>query len=71
MPVPVPPVTVHVCEGDDGWVPTVTAYAAPLASAVLNLNAPLALTTSVSLPFFSVSPVPESPVTVPPIVKVA
>src|SRR5262249_61831357 len=39
--VPVPLPTVQVCP--DGWVFTVTAYAAPLASCVGNANGPVAV----------------------------
>jgi len=31
---------VHVCEGADGWVPTVTANAPPLATGVANVKTP-------------------------------
>ena len=68
--VPDPLPTRHVCPV--GWVPTVTAYAAPLASGVANVNAPFALRVSASPPLFR--SVTESPVarpeTVPPTVYV-
>ena len=55
-----------------GWVPTVTAYAAPLASGVANVKTPFALRVSESPPLFC--SVTESPVarpeTVPPTVYV-
>ncbi len=57
--------TVHCCVGIDGCVPTVTSYIAPAATAVLNANAPLALTARVSAPFLSVRPFPDRPLTVP------
>jgi hypothetical protein len=70
--VPDPFATVHVSDGLLGCVPTVTAYAPPLAKAVLNVKAvEPAATVSESLPLSTkTSPVPVRPVIVPPIVNV-
>ena len=70
--VPLPFVTVQVCVGLDGCVPTVTAYAAALARPVGNVKAPLAETGSVCAPAFNdnTRPLPDKPLTVPPTVKV-
>ena len=62
--VPVPPLTVQVCP--DGWVRTVTEYAAPLASFVGNVKEPLAVTERLSPPLSCSTTVPASPDTVPP-----
>ena len=62
--VPVPPLTAHVCP--DGWVRTVTAYAAPPASLVANVKEPLAATDRLSPPLSCSTTVPVSPDTVPP-----
>jgi hypothetical protein len=74
--VPVPPATVHVCDGLLGWVPTVTAYAPPFATAVWKVNetdVPVpGVMVSLSVPLsIKTKPVPVKPVTVPPIVYVA
>src|SRR5215469_49611 len=67
--VPVPFVTVQFCAGLLGCVDTVTLY--PPLTAVTNVKGPLPLIVRVSEPLFcSTNPVPVSPVTVPPIVKV-
>jgi hypothetical protein len=67
--VPEPFVTVQVCAGLLGCADTVTLYA-PL-TAVLNVNGPFPLIVRLSEPLsWSTNPVPVSPVTVPPIVKV-
>ena len=42
--VPLPAATVQVCVGPLGWVATVTAYPAPLATRVGKVNAPFAAT---------------------------
>ena len=62
--VPDPPETVQVCP--DGLVFTVTLYAAPLASAVANVNDPFAVTLRSSPPLSCSTTVPDSPETVPP-----
>src|SRR3984957_11616029 len=62
--VPVPPLTPHACP--DGWVRTVTAYAAPLPSFVGNVNEPLAATDRLSAPLSCSTTVPVSPDTDPP-----
>jgi hypothetical protein len=71
--VPESLVTVHVWLGSVGWVSTLTAYAAPLASCVRKVNAvALGFTGRFSLPFRrSMSPDPVRPVIDPPIVSVA
>jgi hypothetical protein len=67
--VPLPFVTAHVCAGLDGWVSTVTLYAAPLFTGVENVNAPFAVTDKLFPPLsWSTSPDPASPLTLPPIV---
>src|SRR6516164_3527050 len=67
--VPVPFVTVQFCAGLLGCVDTVTLY--PPLTAVTNVKGPFPLIVRVSEPLFcSTNPVPLSPVTVPPIVKV-
>ena len=65
--VPVPFATVHVWVGLAGWVSTVTAYAAPLATGgKAKLVAPLAI-GRLPAPFsWSTRPEPARPVTVPP-----
>src|SRR5215813_9455143 len=67
--LPVPLDTVQVCP--DGLVFTVTAYAAPVASAVANVNDPFADTLRSSPPLSCSTTVPDSPDTVPPTVNVA
>ena len=62
--VPEPFDTVQVCP--DGLDCTVTAYAAPPASWVPNVNEPFALTLSMSEPLSASTTVPDSPDTVPP-----
>src|SRR5713226_7951711 len=70
--VPLPLVTVQVCAGPVGCVSTVTAYFAPLAREVLNVNEPLAEIERLSPPLsWRTSPVPDRPEIVPPMVKVA
>src|SRR5215510_8068124 len=64
--VPVPLPTVQVCP--DGWVFTVTAYAAPLASCVGNAKEPFAVTVRASPPLSFSTTVPDRPETVPPMV---
>src|SRR5262249_6547305 len=66
--VPVPPVTVQVCPV--GCVAIVTAYAAPLASFVANVNVPSAATLTSSPPLSRSTTLPERPLTVPPIAYV-
>ena len=69
LTVPLPPVTVHVCVGEDGWVVTVTEYVLPAATGFANVTAPLALTDSGSVPLLDrIRPVPERPETVAPTV---
>src|SRR5262249_9096289 len=53
-----------------GLVFTVTLYALPLASAVANVNVPLALTVRLSPPLSCSTTVPDSPDTLPPTVYV-
>ena len=65
--VPDPFDTVHVCP--DGFVFTVTLYAAPPASAVANVKGPFAATLRLSPPLSCSTTVPDSPDTVPPTVK--
>src|SRR5580692_6406380 len=67
--VPLPFVTVQVSAGLDGCVSTVTLYGAPLLIGAVNVNLPFALMGKL-LPLLSCStrPVPESPLTLPPIV---
>ena len=67
--VPDPLDTVHVCP--DGFVPTVTLYAAPPASEVAKVNDPFAVTLRLSPPLSCSTTVPDSPETVPPTVNVA
>src|SRR5215831_2705634 len=67
--VPVPLPTVQVCP--DGWVFTVTAYAAPLASCVGNAKEPFAVTVRASPPLSFSTTVPDRPETVPPTEYVA
>src|SRR5579871_6033975 len=66
--LPAPLVTVQVWPV--GWVPTVTEYAAPVASAVVNLKAPLAESErELALLLSSVTLVPVfKPLSVPPMV---
>src|SRR5215831_19359801 len=66
--VPDPFDTVHVCPG--GFVFTVTAYAAPPASAVANVNEPFADTLRLSPPLSCSTTVPDNPETDPPTEKV-
>src|SRR4029077_12461186 len=69
--VPLPLVTTQLCDGLLGWVSTVTAYAEPTFTAVLNVKFPVAVTDKLSPPLFcSTRPVPASPVTAPPMVTV-
>src|SRR5689334_11943196 len=67
--VPDPLETVQVWLA--GLVPTVTAYAAPEASEVANVNDPFAVTLRLSPPLSCSTTVPDSPDTVPPTEKVA
>jgi hypothetical protein len=64
--VPDPFDTEHVCPA--GWVLTVTAYAAPAASFVANVNDPFAPTVRLSPPLScnTTDPDDDSPDTVPP-----
>ena len=66
--IPVPFATVHVCDGDVGWVFTVMAYALPEAIGVPNANevAPAGTARSACPAIESTSPVPARPLTVPP-----
>ena len=48
--VPEPFVTTQVCDGDVGFVRTVTAYVAPLAIGVANEKVPFAETVRLSPP---------------------
>src|SRR6202789_416612 len=68
--VPVPPETEQVCTGPLGWVSTVTAKAAPLATGVAKVNAPFAETVRLSPPLSCKTTVSAdaSPMTVPPTV---
>src|SRR5688572_8307619 len=71
--VPAPVVTVQVCAiGEIGFVRTVTLYAAPLATGVVNWNVPFAVTLVSSVPLLrSTTVLPAArPVTVPPIAYV-
>ena len=65
--VPVPWPTVQIRHGEIGLASTVISYASPNTWVVVKANVPLALIAR-SLPpwFFSVSPLPARPVTVPP-----
>jgi hypothetical protein len=57
------------CDGPVGCESAVTLYGEPESMLVLKLNVPLALTARSSAPlFWSTSPEPASPATVPPIV---
>src|SRR6476659_8826747 len=67
--VPEPLATAHVCPA--GLVIPVTAYPAPLASAVANVNGPLAETVRLSPPLSCSTTDPDDPDTVPPTVYVA
>ena len=62
--VPEPLDTVQVCP--DGFVFTVTLYAAPEASEVAKVNGPFAVTLRLSPPLSCSTTVPDSPDTVPP-----
>ncbi len=71
FPLPTVPLafaTVQVCEGEDGWVFTVTAYALPEAAALANENdvALAAIERSICPAVARTNPVPVSPLTVPP-----
>jgi hypothetical protein len=71
LTVPVPAATAHVCPGLVGSVRTVTAYAPPLATAVLNTKVPFAVTVRSSPPLScktTLEPVTR-PVTDPPTVN--
>jgi len=69
--VPLPLATVQVCVGVEGEVKTETLYGLPLATAVLNVKGPLAVIGRLSPAlFWRTRPVPVSPVTVPPTIKV-
>src|SRR5437879_11694146 len=66
-----PLVTVQLWLGLVGCVRTVTLYVEPASMGVLKVNGPLAETIRSLPPLFrSTRPVPESPLTVPPIVWV-
>src|SRR5215831_10291859 len=67
VPVPLPTVQVW----PDGWVFTVTAYAAPPASCVGKAKEPFAVTVSASPPLSFSTTVPDRPETVPPTEYVA
>lgn len=70
--VPVPPLTLHVCEGLFGCALTVTSYAAPGASLVGNVKLPSSVTVRSSPALFRrTRPLPSRPTTVPPMAKVA
>src|SRR5512137_1140121 len=66
--VPVPFATVQACDGDVGWVFTVTEYALPKATGLPNANvlAPAGTARSVCPAIARTSPVPARPLTVPP-----
>src|SRR5579885_1824901 len=67
--VPEPLCTVQVCAGLDGCVATVTEYAPLFAILSRNVKSPLAVGEILPLPLSSsTSPVPSSPVMVPPTV---
>ncbi len=69
LAVPVPFVTAHVWTGADGCVLTVTLYAPPALTAVVNEKEPLAIMLRLLPPLSCrTKPVPASPETVPPIV---
>src|SRR5579862_250763 len=70
--VPLPLLIAHTCVGLDGWVSTATAYAPPLATAVLKVKVVAPALTERLLPplFCSTSPLPVRPETVPPTVYV-
>src|ERR1700722_12929081 len=68
--VPLPSATLQTCAGFVGCVRTVTLYIVPAASAVANVNPPLAPTLKLSPPLScSTNPLPARLTTVPPIVK--
>ena len=66
--VPVPPLTVHVCDGLEGWAETATSNVAPLATGVVNVKLVAPPATVSAFPPLSVSvrPLPTRPRTVPP-----
>ena len=68
--VPVFFVGVHVWLGLIGCVSTVTEYAAPSARVLVKVNDPFAVTARSLEPLFcNTNPVPVSPVTLPPTLK--
>lgn len=70
--VPLPVVTVQFCAGEPGCVRIVTEYGLPVATGVANVKAPLAVMVRLSPPLsWRTRPVPTTPVTVPPTVKLA
>src|SRR5690606_28053228 len=64
--VPWPFVTVHAWSGLSGCCSTVTSYASPAGYAPGKANGPSAVMATRSPPFLSTSPLPTTPVTVPP-----
>ena len=64
--VPDPLLIVQVCPL--GWVRTLTAYGAAAAMAVVNVNAPLAVSVRLFAPLSCSVTEPLNPVTVPPMV---
>jgi hypothetical protein len=67
--VPLPRVTTQVCAGLEGLTSTVTAYVLVLGMGKENVKVPLALTVRLFAPSsWRTSPVPASPLTVPPMV---
>src|ERR1700687_768124 len=70
--VPLPLVTVQVCAGLVGWTLTLTPYALPIGSAVLNVKGPATGTVRLSPPLSCrVKPVPSKPTTWPPMEAVS
>src|SRR5450432_790813 len=69
---PVPPTTMQVCVGAEGWVLIVTAYMAPLATGVAKVKVMAPAGTGRSSPASSCStrPPPARPTRVPPILYV-
>src|SRR5688572_17879164 len=68
--VPLPFVTEHTSFAPVGCVATVTAYVAPLATCVENVNEPFAAASASPPLLWRTSPLPVMPETVPPTVNV-
>src|SRR5207253_1718121 len=66
--VPIPFVTVHVCDGALGCAKTVTAYGVPLTIGVVNAKLPFELRLRLSPALFWRITVPARPLIVPPTV---